>query len=977
MDRETREPIQRGVGRLTDHYSRQPRKYTLGSILNEISTGRTTLKDVHPQAGGNSLKHATEWARYVLHEKNMPQAYKNIKAGMPAFCPAGTLDKDRQIITPTAIGVIDIDNPTDNAYILAEVTQNPHTLAAFLSPNGLKILVLFDPTPTHENHHLAWFYATETYSYISNFDNSGQEQNKLCALWHDPNIYINPDATPILWQPDEIAYREVYPQSEGEVAEEGEWADVPAEHKQAIQELEFRESDRSIGWSKTAIPCIFAKHEHDGWGCKTNAMYVKKNADGYTFHCFKPHDGHPGKKRFILTRKIRKQIRLKNVEPFTGVIETLGKARVFLKDVFNGKSLLFAIRTDPGTGKTENALTYAITHDVLMPIVGGNLRDEVVERAIKKFEIIAMGYRGLRTPSEADYLGCIQRERAFTFRLRGYNMYSEICPSCPIYLECQDRGYLSQKETARRSQLVVMPFPTVFLDPGLREFADTYMPKGEDALVIHDDLPVHAVFIECTLQTARLRRISKDWNGTPAAECAETILESITRRDWDMLSRAVLFICENEEYYHSFCQALTHARNATGKVYTAVDYPKIDAADYSTPEACHNLPHLEREDWNVLIQLKAFFDRYHRTVDMPIHVSNTEKSDGEVLTFYLPPIPYRARKTLRIGFLGATLDKQIFERLIPGIEFFDMSITEFEPGALIFQLRTNKNPRGTVFNLERRVNQSILSRTGDFYYKQVIDCIKAHPHEKHAVITYKSVITEKAEELEALGVITAHYGNLVGLDTRFDGVTHYHILFSPEVPPEAITIHAKKIYGNDDDEPLNYDRDADGFYIDERLQRCHESLVLSEIRQVIGRARLNLFPNIVYVWTSRFVDGITNREETLLFDESDWRISNNGDVELLAYTIRKREEKEAAVGKHIKTGNTKEVTKAKGVSERQAYYLTENARKVNKATENNELRSRYLDLKAQGFTTKTKIADALGISRPKLDRLLNQWQGFS
>ena len=188
----------------------------------------------------------------------------------------------------------------------------------------------------------------------------------------------------------------------------------------------------------------------------------------------------------------RKPVKLLNVEKYDKVIETLATARAFLKGIFEKGSNFFAIRTDTGTGKTENAITYAITRDVAIPTQSGTLRDEIVSRANDK-EIFAWGYRGIRETEEADgYMPCIQSERFETLRNKGFNPYKWVCDSCPAYLECKQRGYLSQPDRAAQSQLVALPFPTAFLDPRLRSWADLYKPKGKDTLILHDDLPYFA-----------------------------------------------------------------------------------------------------------------------------------------------------------------------------------------------------------------------------------------------------------------------------------------------------------------------------------------------------------------------------------------------------------------------------------------------------------------------------------------------------
>ena len=125
-------------------------------------------------------------------------------------------------------------------------------------------------------------------------------------------------------------------------------------------------------------------------------------------------------------------------------------------------------------------------------------------------------------------------------RNKGFNPYKWVCDSCPAYSECKERGYLSQPDRATQSQLVALPFPTAFLDPRLRSWADLYKPKGKNTLILHDDLPLTSLFIEYQLTTKRLRQIYESWKGTLAAEWAEACLLAIQLRDWEMLKNVSL-----------------------------------------------------------------------------------------------------------------------------------------------------------------------------------------------------------------------------------------------------------------------------------------------------------------------------------------------------------------------------------------------------------------------------------------------------
>lgn len=70
----------------------------------------------------------------------------------------------------------------------------------------------------------------------------------------------------------------------------------------------------------------------------------------------------------------------------------------------------------------------------------------------------------------------------------------------------------------------------------------------------------------------------------------------------------------------------------------------------------------------------------------------------------------------------------------------------------------------------------------------MIDEIACTPDTKHAIITYKDALKwkrnyEVSDFLQLDNIVaTAHFGNLVGLDTDFQDADHLWVLFSPEIP---------------------------------------------------------------------------------------------------------------------------------------------------------------------------------------------------
>ena len=262
--------------------------------------------------------------------------------------------------------------------------------------------------------------------------------------------------------------------------------------------------------------------------------------------------------------------------------------------------------------------------------------------------------------------------------------------------------------------------------------------------------------------------------------------------------------------------------------------------------------------------MELFFERYPRDADMPM------KYENDTLTFLFPPLPMKTRA--RMGFMSATLQETLFRRAFQtrqekreDVSFHDSGLTEWHPEARVYQLRTNRNPRATVYHSKEGTDDSLLSASGVGFW-ELVKADLANP--KRGLISYKAVLAEKQTELE--GIPTANFGGLVGLDTHFKDVEVLHILFSPEIPPAAVEFKAKALFGDDGLQPLSFERDANGQYTDARVQQCYDAGVISELDQAIGRGRLVSKPVKVFVWCSHYLPGITDREQTEVFDEQDW-----------------------------------------------------------------------------------------------------------
>ena len=344
------------------------------------------------------------------------------------------------------------------------------------------------------------------------------------------------------------------------------------------------------------------------------------------------------------------------------------------------------------------------------------------------------------------------------------------------------------------------------------------------------------------------------------------------------------------------------------------------------------------------------------------------------LTFYLPPLPlYTEAKVLA---MSATLNKHFFEKVFEhrqakrgDVGFIDADDTEWHPEAKVFQLRTNRNPRGTLLTAEKnkkgKWHYTGLTPTGQQAYNQTLAYAKAHPDKQHAVISYKWLIETHASELQDHGIITGHFGNLVGLDQHFlrdtDTGIVLHIIGAPEVPPHETQHRSELLFGNRATPP-DFTRDeTTGKYQDPDVHAVYEAGVKSELMQAIGRAGLVKNPSLVILRTSHELPSVSHREQTLHFDETD----ETGTLDELLTNIKARESREQAEAKAVASGDVDAYVEATGQSKSTAKRKTKATRDQQKADRNAQVISLFQDgLNASEIHRETSI------SRATINRIL-------
>ena len=919
------------------------------------------------RTGARGLKEKTEMCNVLAQTDKA--AYSELKNTLPAVTWGGVFEKRKAeaLREHTGYIVLDVDDTLDTGSVLADFSQNPHVRFAFVSPSGqgIKPVIPVDPIPCDAKEHTQAFFAVlDVFDAYVQRDpkqiKAQKEVNRLCFLAWDPNPVENPNAIPVTWDPSDVSNEQQASDGEGWVG--GSRAMPAVDGSEASTVLEFVPRDlpyadwRNVGMAIKAegLPLSVWQEWCGGERLSSSGGWIQEDLErfwrsfggtGVTWatvvHLAKQNGYEPPRS------SIRRPVKLqKNVVSM--LTETLEASRAFLTQaVMNMKHRFFGLRADTGVGKTETMITFFMRGFSGLITLPTTLLGKELKKRFSAAEVNGCFlYRGILSNPDGEFPDenpCIHAERYDAIASRGWNAYQLLCGHCEVRGLCEERGYRSQAKRAKEAQVTVMPFPDIFLNPSFRSLAKEFLPTFHDDLIMHDEFDPANAFLQIDVPKLRLVQMRDDWKGYDPSQFAKELLCILeVEGDLSLLRTLIMKLTDAER--EAILEGLTCVL-WNGQILSREDAHRCDdfRAKIQNTEQILTLPRLETDGWNLLVQLELFFERYPRDADMPMFYP-----DG-TLTFYLPPMPMKTRA--RMGFMSATLNETFFRRVMDNREkkrgdvgFHDTGLTEWHPEAKVYQLRTNRNPRATAYTPKgERVDGELLSATGEFYWQLVADDLK---NENRGLITYKALLGASSF---GEGVTTANFGGLVGLDTHFEGVEVLHILFSPELPLTEVEFKAKMLFG-DDTEPLSFDRDADGHYIDTRLQACYSDGVISELQQAIGRGRLVSKPVTVVIWCSHYLPGITDRKQTTLFDELDWHEAD-GDIEKLGAVVATREEAE-------QNGDVQAYAEATGQSERTARRQTEDARQQSKSDRNAEIVSRYAGGAGE---TQQEIADALGI----------------
>ena len=691
--------------------------------------------------------------------------------------------------------------------------------------------------------------------------------------------------------------------------------------------------------------------------------------------------GYGSDPKAYISKRNHKPVKLHKKTDLECVIEPIEKAREALRQAFGRGENLIGFRADTGIGKNEEVIKlYQIKG------IGGffstpttDLSKEMTVR-LNAAGVDVFRWRGIHAEPDGQFpheKPCMFPDQYTAYAESGRNPVKMLCePSCPHLDECEQDGYRSQEAKAKAAQVPIAAHKDILFNPLFRSTADRLLPQHEEDLIVIDEFNVFESFIEVKVTQARLEYLRDTWNDHPLGDFAKALLNAFVVQNAPHTGITEILNTMSGTNRGAIMEALASYR-VVDRIYTRKDANEIAAHVGQTVEIIENLPKIESEDWNLLIQLEIFISQYHHAVGAPI------EWEKDTLTFYLPPLPlYTEAKVL---CMSATLNQTFFEKAFDhrqrkhgDVGFIDADDTEWHPDARVYQLRTNRNPRGTLLTAEKikgtdgkeRWHYTGFSATGQKAFDDTLAFVKANPQRPHSLISYKWVIETHASELEEAGIITGHFGGLVGLDTHFrrdtDTPIFLHILGAPEVPPYETEHRYQLLYGDRETPPDFTRNDTTGEYHNKDVQTVYEAGVKDETMQAIGRAGLVKNPSTVILRTSHDLPSVSHRDQTIHWDHVDWAAADNN-LDTLGEVVAQREAREVAEAEAIARGDVQAVAEMKDVSEKHAYKLTKAQRQQLKTDRD----AKVIELHQQEKSLR-EIATATGISKSTISRIIKE-----
>ena len=544
---------------------------------------------------------------------------------------------------------------------------------------------------------------------------------------------------------------------------------------------------------------------------------------------------------------------------------------------------------------------------------------------------------------------CEDPERFMALVRMGVNVTETLCPECPVYTACQERGYLSQPAALQRAKTQLFGSHQTFLNPEQLAVSEKILePIGDiQRLCIVGSMKTDSFFWECRISKERLEEWCVNWQGHVLGNFAQAfmnILEIEIEPD-DPVIRRIRTVVQAFQQYETEIVRQMNQINVRGKVvereifddetgtalalfgiafesgafvYIPVDSTAADRLtarelpvfelesfgvdeDMRIPMAIEQAIGLGILDMETVEKIQEFPNVYwnpdwtfwHQLKRFLAHYTRDADAPmiwfDKVLQFWAPPVLHPSIK--RLLLTSITLSEQELSKAFPSeeIEFIHINPTPWVAGNQVFQIRSGIHTLKTLLDYDSTWDVIGLSKMGERFFLGICAEIERDSSVKHAIISYPSIIKQLKDIGEKENVcLLREFQDLNNSEAAFEAAEVVWIVGTPFWEPGVTWRRAQIIYGNDED-PLSYEADPEfQHYKDKRTQRIYTQTVAELITEIVGRAGLNRWSGKkVVLMSSLEIPNITDRPETLLFDWEDFEVA--GGLDKLPEVIETRQ----------------------------------------------------------------------------------------
>ena len=572
---------------------------------------------------------------------------------------------------------------------------------------------------------------------------------------------------------------------------------------------------------------------------------------------------------------------------------------------------------------------------------------------------------------------CEDPERCSALEEKGGNPNESVCPTCPVYTECQERGYLSQFAALQSANVQILSTPKLFFDPQHTELAEEILKREDqtERLCIVTEAQAHKLFLECKLSKKILDEWVTNWQGCALGNFAKTLLSALEIRDkrYADAVKGVRAVMQTFEWQAASLVQQMSQINARGRVVER---------GYADPDTGRKLTHLAIEfeggtsayipfDNAAMDTLKAKglpvfpLRAFEVNEDIDISMSMTQaielgildpetvdsiqtfptvygkpnwtlwhqlkrffahytrdadapiRWDGEILRFWVPPVLHASVKRLLV--ISSAFSEQHLHEVFPDedLEIHRTEPTPWVAGNRVFQIRTGIYPSETILDFQNW-NGIGVSETGQRFLRGIHSEIVKDLSIKHGIIANKDIVT-RLEDIEKKRNVcfVNSFQKMRMSESISEEADVIWIVGAPRRAKSRIWERAQILFGNDE-QPLSYVEEIEsGTYKDQRIQSILEEESVDLLTDIIVQAELDqLADRKIVLITGLTLPNITHRPETSMFDWEDFEIA--GGLDKLPTVIATREYFEQEREKLDAESSRQEVQRILGCSERQA-----------------------------------------------------------